>query len=53
MTAIELKTLFRWCDHNADNAIFWARLWYAAQAYDVRTCTLLRGLVATYGIVPQ
>lgn len=53
MTVAELKSLFRWCDTEADNTTFWSRLWWAAQSYDMRMCALLRGLVAAYGTIPQ
>lgn len=53
MTVSELKALLAWCDTGADNAVFWSRLWWAAQSYDVRMCALLRGLVAAYGTIPK
>jgi len=52
MTIDELRDLIHWADRAGDNATFWRRLWFAADAWDRRTAALIRGFVAAVGIVP-
>lgn len=53
MNVTDLKALIRWADQADDNVGFWKRLWMAAKAYDVRTCTLIKAMVARFGTIPE
>lgn len=53
MTTAELWAIVRWADMAELDADFWRRLWFAAAAYPLGVCLMVRGFVARFGIVPQ
>lgn len=57
MKLCELRIFLAWCNNkpcgSVTNVEFWRRVWYGAQAYDQKTCILIRAMVAQFGTLPE